>query len=208
MEALTERQRYFLDLIRDFIQHQGYPPTVRDMLSLARRKSTSGVQKILAALERKGYIRKTPGRSRGIELLYTPRSVQIPVVGVVPAGVPLLAEENIDGHICLGSNIASHGSFLLRVQGDSMIGDHIQDGDYVLVQPQPVAEDSDIVVAALDGEVTVKRFHRARGRIYLVPSNPSMQPVHVHEGTELRTIGKVFAVLRFLGPCSWRGRDD
>jgi repressor LexA len=208
MELLTARQRFILDLIRDFIQQRGYPPTVRELVSLTGKKSIAGAQKILAALERKGYIRKNPGRSRGIELLLAPRPLQIPVVGVVPAGTPVLAEENIEGRFCLDSDLAPPDSFLLKVQGDSMIGDHIQDGDYVLVRPQPVVQEGDIMVAALDGEVTVKRFHREREHIALVPSNPAIKHIWVREGADLRIIGKVVAVFRFLGPGKWRREGD
>ncbi len=206
MKSLTERQRYFLDLIYDFIQRRGYPPTVRELLSLTGKRSVAGVQKFLSALERKGYIRRSPGCSRGIELLYVPRSTQVPVVGVVPAGVPLLAEENIEGYFCLDGELAPPGSFLLRVQGDSMIGDQIRDGDYVLVRPQPVVDDGEIAVVALDGEVTVKRFYRDHGGVKLVPSHPDMEPLLVHEGAGLRIIGRVVAVFRFLTSGRWKGR--
>ena len=208
MEPLTRKQGMMLALIRDFIQRRGYPPTIRDLLAMAGDKSIAGVQKILGALEGKGYIRKTPGRSRGIEILFAPRSAQIPVVGMVPAGIPLLAEENIEGHVALSADISPPGSFLLRVQGESMIGDYIQDGDYVLVKPQPIADDGDIVVAELDGEATVKRLRRKNGDISLVPSNPTMDPIPIREGAELRIIGKVVAVFRFLEPGTWRNKGD
>jgi repressor LexA len=203
MEPLTGNEALLFNHIRDFIQHRGYPPTVRELVSLTGKKSIAGVQNPLAALERKGYLKKTPNRSRGIDLIGAPRSVHIPIVGVVPAGIPLLAEENIEGYFSLNANLAPQNSFLLKVQGDSMIGDHIQDEDYVLVQSLPDAQNGDIVVAALNGEVTVKRFQRKRGGIYLVPSNPDLKEIRVHEGDELRMIGKVIAVFRFLGPNTW-----
>ena len=203
MEPLTGNEALLFNHIRDFIQHRGYPPTVRELVSLTGKKSIAGVQNPLAALERKGYLKKTPNRSRGIDLIGAPRSVHIPIVGVVPAGIPLLAEENIEGYFSLNTNLAPQNSFLLKVQGDSMIGDHIQNEDYVLVQSLPDAQNGDIVVAALNGEVTVKRFQRKRGGIYLVPSNPDLKEIRVHEGDELRMIGKVIAVFRFLGPNTW-----
>ena len=208
MEPLTENEALVLSHITDFIQRRGYPPTVRDLVSLTGKKSIAGVQNPLAALERKGYLKRTPGRSRGIELLAAPRSVSIPVVGVVPAGTPLLSEENVEGYFSLNAHLAPPNSFLLKVQGDSMIGDYIQDDDYVLVQSQPDAQSGDIVVAAIDGEVTVKRFMRNREGISLVPSNPELTEIRVPEGAELRIIGKVVGVFRFLGPNTWRGSGD
>lgn len=208
MEPLTDNEAILFSHIRDFIQHRGYPPTVRDLVSLTGKKSIAGVQNPLAALENKGYLKRTPGRSRGIELIAAPRSVHIPVVGMVPAGTPLLSEENIEGYFSLNANLAPPNSFLLKIHGDSMIGDYIKDDDYVLVQSQPDAQNGDIVVAALDGEVTVKRFQRKRGGIYLVPSNPELTEIRVPEGAELRIIGKVIAVFRFLGHNTWSDTGD
>ncbi len=200
---MTKRQQKILVHLQRFIRERGYPPTVRELASLVGRKSTAGVQKLLNALERKGYITKVPGRSRGIVLSGGVQSVQVPVVGRVVAGTPILSEENIEGYVALDRSMVPNGSFLLMVQGESMIGDHIQHGDLVLVRPQPVAQDGDIVVAMVEGETTVKRFRRGVEGIELVPAHPGMKPFLIREGVQLRIVGKVVAVLRFLGPRSF-----
>jgi len=200
MDHLTKRQGEILLLLRKFVRERGYPPTVREMVSLTGRKSTAGVQKLLDALVRKGYIKKTPGCSRGIVLLGGIQSVWVPLVGCVVAGAPVLSEENIEGYCALDGSVVPEGSFLLRVQGDSMIGDHIQEGDLILVRPQPRADDGAIVVAMVDGETTVKRLHRGTDGIQLVPSNPAMEPLSIRDNEQLRIIGKVVALFRFLEP--------
>ena len=198
MDPLTKRQGELLFLIRQFVQEKGYPPTVRELVTLTGKKSTGGVQKLLDALRRKGYIKKAPGRSRGIVPVGGVQSVWVPLVGWVKAGTPVLSEENIEGYCALDGSVVPEGAFLLRVQGDSMIGDHIQDGDLILVRPQPQTEDGAIVVAMVDGETTVKRLHRRTDGIQLIPSHPAMEPLSIREDVQLRIIGKVVAVLRFL----------
>jgi repressor LexA len=205
MDQLTKKQEEVLFLIRKFLRDKGYPPTVRELVFLTGRKSTAGVQKILDALERKGHIKKAPGRSRGIVPLPLGgvQSFWAPLVGWVAAGSPAPAEEHIEGYHALDGFAAPEGSFLLRVRGDSMIGDHIQDGDLILVSPQARAEDGAIVVAMVDGETTVKRLCRSGDRIQLLPSHPAMEPLSIRQDVQLRIIGKVVAVLRFLEPaCS------
>lgn len=198
MDQLTEKQAEILLLLRRFIDERGYPPTVRDLLVLTGRKSTSGVQKILIALERKGYIKKAPGRSRGIVPLGRPHPIWVPVVGCVMAGTPFLSEEHIEGYYALDISMVPEGSFLFRVRGDSMIGDHIQDGDLILVRPQPRAEEGEIVVALVGGEATVKRLRLGSKGIQLVPSHPGMEPLSLGEDGRLSIIGTVVTVLRFL----------
>lgn len=198
MDHLTKRQGELLFLIRQFVRDKGYPPTVRELVALTGKKSTAGVQKLLDALERKGYIKRAPGRSRGIVPVGGVQSVWVPLVGWVVAGTPVLSEENIEGYCALDGSVVPEGAFLLRVQGDSMIGDHIQDGDLILVRPQPRTDDGAIVVAMVDGETTVKRFHRRGDEIHLVPSHPAMEPLSIREDVQLMIIGKVVAVLRFL----------
>jgi repressor LexA len=200
MDPLTKRQGELLFFIRQFVRGKGYSPTVRELVALTGRKSTAGVQKLLEALERKGYIKKAPGRSRGIVPLGGGQSVWVPLVGWVVAGNPVLSEENIEGYCALDGSVVPEGAFLLRVQGDSMIGDHIQDGDLILVGPQPTAEDGAIVVAMVDGETTVKRLSQGVQGIQLIPSHPAMEPLLIRKDIQLRIIGKVVAVLRFLEP--------
>jgi repressor LexA len=200
MDQLTKRQTEILVLLRKFVRERGYPPTVRELVSLTGRKRTAGVQKLLNALERKGYIKKAPGRSRGIVLLGGVQSAWVPLVGYVVAGAPVLSEEHIEGYCALDGSVVPEGSFLLRVQGDSMIGDHIQDGDLILVRPQTRGEDGAIIVAMVDGETTVKRLRLRADGIQLVPSNPALKPLSIREDKQLRIIGKVVAVFRFLEP--------
>jgi repressor LexA len=200
MDQLTKRQAEIFVLLRKFVRERGYPPTVRELVSLTGRKSTAGVQKLLNALERKGYIKKAPGRSRGIVLSGGVQSAWVPLVGYVVAGAPVLSEEHIEGYCTLDGSVVPEGSFLLRVQGDSMIGDHIQDGDLILVRPQPRGEDGAIIVAMVDGETTVKRLRLRTDGIQLVPSNPAMEPLSIREDEQLRIIGTVVAVFRFLEP--------
>jgi repressor LexA len=200
MDQLTKRQTEFLLLLRKFVRERGYPPTVRELVSLTGRKSTAGVQKLLKALERKGYIKKAPGRSRGIVLLGGVQAIWVPLVGCVVAGAPVLSEEHIEGYCALDESVVPEGSFLLRVQGDSMIGDHIQDGDLILAKPQPRAEDGAIIVAMVDGETTVKRLRLRADGMQLVPSNPALKPFSIREDEQLRIIGTVVAIFRFLEP--------
>jgi len=200
MDHLTRRQGELLSLIRQFVREKGYPPTVRELVALTGKKSTAGVQKLLDALGRKGYIKRAPGRSRGIVPVGGVRSVWVPLVGWVVAGTPVLSEENIEGYCALDGSVVPEDAFLLRVQGDSMIGDHIQDGDLILVRPQPRGEDGAIIVAMVDGETTVKRLRLRTDGIQLVPSNPALKPLSIREDEQLRIIGKVVAVFRFLEP--------
>lgn len=197
---MTKRQGALLSFIRQFVREKGYPPTVRELVVLTGKKSTAGVQKLLDALGRKGYIKRSPGRSRGIVPVGGVQSVWVPLVGLVKAGTPVLAEENIEGYCALDGSVVPENAFLLRVRGDSMIDDHIQDGDLILVRPQPRAGDGAIVVAMVDGETTVKRLRQRGEGIQLVPSHPAMEPLSIREGVQLRIIGKVVAVFRFLEP--------
>lgn len=200
MDRLTKRQAALLYLIREFVREKGYPPTVRELVTLTGRRSTAGVQKLLDALRKKGHIKKSPGCSRGIVPLGGVQSAWVPLIGWVAAGRPVLTEENIEGYCALDSSVVPKGAFLLRVRGDSMVGDHIQDGDLILVRPQPRAEDGAIVVAMVDGETTVKRLYRRGDGILLVPSHPAMEPLSIRKDVQLRIVGKVVAVLRFLEP--------
>jgi repressor LexA len=200
MDQLTKRQAEVLFLIQKFLRGKGYPPTVRDLVALTGRKSTAGVQKLLDALRKKGHIRKAPGCSRGIVPLGGVQSAWVPVVGWVAAGRPVISEENIEGYCALDGSVVSEGAFLLRVRGESMVGDHIQDGDLILVRPQPRAENGAIVVAMVGGETTVKRLYQRGDGILLVSSHPAMEPLSIRKDVQLRIIGKVVAVLRFLEP--------
>ena len=197
---LTARQRELFDFLKDFFREKGFPPTLREMASHFGLKGPRGPQKTLNILERKGYIRKIPGESRAIEILGFSSSniISIPIVGRVRAGEPILAIENIEGYFNLDrSFVSSKDVFLLRVQGDSMIDAHIQDGDFALVKPQSNAENGEIVVALIEDEATIKRIFQKRDLIHLEPANPDMEPIVIKKGEKQVTIvGKVIGIFR------------
>ncbi|KYH31117.1 LexA repressor [Moorella mulderi DSM 14980] len=199
---LTPRQEMVLNYIRHFIDVHGYPPTVRDICQATGLRSSSTVHGHLNRLEKKGYIRRDPTRSRAIEILttypgpsHTTRNmVSVPLLGKITAGQPILAVENIEEVFPLPSELAgSEDAFMLQVQGDSMIEAGILDGDYLIVRPQDRAENGDIVVALLGDEATVKYFHRYEDHIELVPANSRLQPIKTREVTIL---GKVTGLYR------------
>lgn len=198
--VLTSRQQQVLECVQDSLERFGYPPTLREIAEQLGINGTLGVIKHLDALERKGYIRKQAGSSRGITLVDHASSVSLPVVGTVPAGALTEAIEDIEGHFSIDrSQVKGDGSFFLRVRGDSMIDASIRDGDLALVHPQATAENGDIVVAMVDGEATLKRFFRERKRIRLQPENPRMLPIIVREGKgNVAIIGKVVGIYRKL----------
>jgi len=202
-KELTPTQEKVFDFLKDFLREKGFPPTLREIAFHFGLKGPKGPQKTLNILERKGYIRKVPGGSRAIEILSYPQFslthiLPIPIVGRVRAGEPVLAIENIEGYINLDRSLVSSGDvFLLRVQGDSMIDAHIQDGDFALVKPQPNAENGEIVVALIEDEATIKRIFMKRDLIRLEPANPKMEPIIVKKGEKKITIvGKVIGIFR------------
>jgi repressor LexA len=202
---LTSTQKKVLNFLKNYLREKGYPPTLREIASHFGLKGPKGPQKTLTILERKGHIRKVPGGSRAIEILNFPpfhsnKVISIPIVGNVRAGEPILAIENIEGYINLDRSLASSEDvFLLRVQGDSMIDVHIQDGDFALIKPQPSAENGEIVVALIDDEATVKKIFNKRDFIRLEPANPNMEPIVVKKGEKKVTIvGKVVGIFRKL----------
>ncbi|OGQ11790.1 MAG: repressor LexA [Deltaproteobacteria bacterium RBG_19FT_COMBO_46_12] len=204
-EELTPNQNRVLNFLKDFLREKGFPPTLREIASHFGLRGPRGPQKTLNILEKKGFIRKVPGGSRAIEILSYPRFslthiLPVPIVGRVRAGEPILAIENIEGYINLDRTfIASEDVFLLRVEGDSMIDAHIQDGDFALVKPQPNAENGEIVVALIEDEATIKRIFHRRDLIRLEPANPKMEPIVVKKGEKKVTIvGKVVGIFRKL----------
>ena len=200
MDKITPRQKKVLDFIIDYFDGYGYPPTLREIGAHLGVSGTLGVMKHLDALERKGYIRKTAGSSRGIMLTGHGGAVSIPIVGTVQAGELQIAIEEIEGYFAIDrSRVPSEDAFFLKVKGDSMINAAILDGDLALVRPQPAAENRDIVVAMVDGEATLKRFYRERGRIRLQPENPNMEPIIVRPGEgRVSIVGKVVGIYRPL----------
>jgi len=196
---LTDRQKEVLEFIKQFADENAYPPTMReicDRFGFQPRAATNHVD----ALVRKGYLSKQPFKSRSLEVVGAGRRglTEVPVVGRVAAGEPILAIENIEGTVMLPEEWAkSKDCFLLKVEGDSMIDAHICPGDYVLVKRQDTAESGDIVIAMLDDEATAKRFSIENGRIVLKPENKHMKPIVVEKGKkEFRIVGKVVGVWR------------
>jgi repressor LexA len=192
-EVLTKKQRKVLELIRINIQETGYPPTVRELCRALGVHSSATAFKYLKILEKKGYIRREKEKTRAIKL--TPQIRNFPLVGKVAAGNPLLALQEYTEIIPVPEELAGNTeSFLVQVEGDSMIGDHILDGDYVMINPQNNADNGDIVIALVNQEeVTVKRFHKNKGKISLMPSNPAYQPIITRD---VIILGKVTGIIR------------
>jgi len=197
--ALTDRQQKVLDFITRFTQSHGYSPTVRDIAAHLGVSSPSGVNRHLEVLEKKGWLKKT-GASRGIVLTsHGGQSISLPIVGTVRAGHLQPAVEHIQGFVSVDEGqVKGDGCFCLRVKGDSMIGAGIFDGDLALVRPQPVAENRDTVVVMVDGEATLKWFHREPNRIRLQPANPNMEPIYVGPDKNVSIVGKVVGIYRQL----------
>ncbi len=198
---LTERQQEILDFIKSAIHDKGFPPTLREIGKGFGIRSTKGVNDHLAALERKGKIRRHAELSRGIEVVgMAPAGAeveQIPLIGRIAAGTPVLATENVEDTFALDKGLAHGGAFMLSVHGNSMIDAHICDGDYILVRPQDDADDGEIVAVMVDDEATVKRFYRHGASVRLVPENATMSPIEVDASTtDVRILGKVVGVFR------------
>ena len=198
---LTEKQQAILDFINDYIAEHQYPPSVRE-IGKHFKIYPATVQDHISAIERKGFLQKKRFQSRTLSVSRASRPGGIPVVGTVAAGVPILAQENIEDIVHLPERWASTGSFLLKVKGDSMVGAHILDGDYVLVQPQQSARDGEIVVALIGDEATVKRFYRTPKGIALKAENSGFKTIEV--STEdaaargFQIVGLVSGVMRLM----------
>jgi repressor LexA len=193
---LTERQKEVLDAVTRSVEERGYPPSLRELAAELKVSSTRGIEKHLAALVAQGRLRKGHG-ARALELTDRPQTRQVPIVGRVAAGQPILAEENLEGVLALDWSVARwKDCFFLRVKGLSMIGAGILEGDLVLVKPQPDAESGEIVVAMVDGEATVKRLEKKEGSIRLLPANPDFQPIVVPKDERFKLVGKVVGVFR------------
>lgn len=199
---ISDKQKEILEFIKAEILNKGYPPTVRDICEAVHLKSTSSVHSHLETLEKNGYIRRDPTKPRAIEIIddnfnLTRREVvNVPLVGKVAAGEPILATENIEAYFPIPTEFMPNTeSFMLRVQGESMINAGIFDGDNILVQRQDTARNGDMVVALVEDSATVKTFYKEDGHIRLQPENDSMDPIIVPDCTIL---GKVFGVFRFF----------
>jgi repressor LexA len=201
-KPLTDHQRRVFEFIAEQINRNGYPPTLREIGTQFGIGSTNGVRCLLSAIEQKGYIRRRPNLSRGIELVHAAETpgglVRIPIVGRVAAGLPLLAVENIEGDILLDKDLFPHSDgFALRVKGRSMIEAGIVDGDVILARPDLPVEPGSIVVALIGDEATVKRYYPERDRIRLEPANPQFGPILVDKDTPgFRIAGRVVGLYR------------
>ncbi|MFI5305164.1 MAG: transcriptional repressor LexA [Nitrospiria bacterium] len=195
--SLTKRQNQILTLIREFIERDGYPPSQREIAQHFGISGHLAVQRHLDGLEKKGFIRKGRG-ARALEVIGQKQGRPVPILGTIAAGRPILAEENRIGTLLLDSSVVrSKNSYLLKVKGDSMTGAGILNGDLVLIKPQADAESGEIVAAMIEGEATVKRLVKKRGRILLQPENPDFDPITVTEKEEtFQILGKVVGVLR------------
>jgi repressor LexA len=222
--SLTPRQRKVLEVIRDWVERFGYPPSVREIGDAVGLTSTSSVHHQLRTLERKGFLRRDPHRTRAVDvrgpddaagdeagtvvveevgqdsaagpLPQRPEPAFVPLLGDIAAGGPILAEQAVQSVFPLPREIVGEGTlFLLNVRGDSMADAAIRDGDWVVVRQQPVAENGEIVAAMIEGEATVKTLRRRDGHVWLMPENPAYEPIL---GDEATVLGRVVAVLRRL----------
>ncbi len=199
---ISEKQKEILEYIKSEILAKGYPPAVREICEAVHLKSTSSVHAHLETLEKNGYIRRDPTKPRAIEIvddtfnLSRREVVNVPVVGQVAAGEPILASQNITNYFPIPTEyMPNEQTFMLRVRGDSMINAGIFDGDLVLVEQQNTAKNGDIVVALLDDSATVKTFYKEKDRVRLQPENDALDPIYA---TDIKVLGKVIGVFRFF----------
>lgn len=199
---LTAKQEEILSFMKSEILNKGYPPSVREICAAVNLKSTSSVHSHLSSLEEKGYIHRDPTKPRAIEIVddtfnLTRREMaNVPIIGTVAAGQPLLAAENIEGYFPIPTEYLSNKSvFMLKVKGNSMINAGIFEGDTIIVEQQNTANDGDIVVALIDDSATVKTFYKEKGHIRLQPENDSMEPIIVDD---CQILGKVMGLLRLM----------
>ncbi len=199
---ISDKQREILDYIKAEILNKGYPPTVRDICEAVKLKSTSSVHSHLETLEKNGYIRRDPTKPRAIEIVddnfnLTRREVvNVPMIGRVAAGQPILAVENIESYFPIPTEFMPNAeSFMLRVQGESMINAGIFDGDNILVEKCDTAHNGEMVVALVDDSATVKTFYKEGDHIRLQPENDFMDPIIV---PDCKILGKVFGVFRLF----------
>ena len=201
-DELSDRQAKILDYIRYVTRVRNYPPSVREIGEAVGLSSSSTVHNHLNQLERRGLIKRDASKSRTVQLVQEKEiddmrrnAIAVPIVGNVAAGVPILAEQNIEDHLMLSPDIAQEGWFLLKVRGDSMVNAAILDGDLVLVRPRQEASNGQIVVALVEDEATVKRFHRENGRVELIAENPDYANI---VPDSLSIVGDVRAVIRVM----------
>lgn len=201
-DKISKKQEEILEYIKSQILERGFPPAVREICDAVKLKSTSSVHSHLETLEKNGYIRRDPTKPRAIEILddqfnLTRREmVQVPIVGRVAAGEPILAQENVEEYFPIPVDFMPNNDvFMLKVRGESMINAGILDGDFVVVEKKNTADNGDMVVAMIEDGATVKTFYKEEGIIRLQPENDFMEPFIL---TEVDILGKVVAVMRFM----------
>ena len=205
---ISAKQQEILTYIKECILKKGYPPAVREICEAVQLKSTSSVHSHLESLERKGYIRRDPTKPRAIEILDDSfqllrkfamnrrEMVQVPMIGTVAAGEPILAQEHIEDYFPIPAEILPNAdTFMLKVKGESMINAGIFDGDQVIVEQTNTAENGEIVVALVDDSATVKRFYKENGHYRLQPENDSMNPIIVDH---VEILGRVIGLFRMM----------
>ena len=199
---ISDKQREILEYIKAEILNKGYPPAVREICEAVKLKSTSSVHAHLETLEKNGYIRRDPTKPRAIEIvdenfnLTRREMVNVPIIGRVAAGEPILAVENIENYFPIPAEfLPNEQTFILQVQGESMVNAGILDGDYILVEQQTTANDGDMVVALVDDSATVKTFYKENGYYRLQPENDFMEPIIV---SDVMIMGKVIGTVRFF----------
>jgi repressor LexA len=199
---ITPKQQEILEYIKESILKKGYPPSVREICEAVRLKSTSSVHSHLETLERNNYIRRDPTKPRTIEIIddcfnLTRRElVNVPMIGTVAAGQPILAEQNIENYFPIPVEmLPNEQTFMLRVKGESMINAGIFDGDQIIVKQQESARNGEIVVALVDDSATVKRFYKEKGRYRLQPENDALEPIIVDD---VQILGIVIGLVRMM----------
>ena len=202
---ISKKQSEILEYMKNEILNRGFPPSVREICEAVSLKSTSSVHSHLETLEKNGYIRRDPTKPRAIEIvddnfnLVRRETVNVPIIGKVAAGEPLLAVQNVEGYFPIPSEyMPNKQTFMLVVQGDSMVNAGIFSGDYVVVEKQENAENGDKIVALLEDSATIKTFYKEKDHIRLQPENDYMDPIVIHPEQQFQVLGKVIGVFRFM----------
>ena len=196
--TLNVQEKRVFDYLKEQIRQKGYPPSIREICAALNFKSTSSVHQYIARLAEKGYIDKGDLKTRAIKIVGDEPTISIPVIGKVAAGEPILAQENIEDYFSIGESFFSQSdlkndTFVLKVQGESMINAGINNGDYIIVSKQNTARNGQIVVAMIDGNATVKTFYKEKEYVRLQPENDTLEPIIVKD---VQIIGKVVGLFR------------
>lgn len=196
--TLNVQEKRVFDYLKEQIREKGYPPSVREICAALGFKSTSSAHQYISRLAEKGYIDKGDLKTRAIKIVGDEPTISIPIVGKVAAGEPILAQENIEDYFSIGESFFTQSdlkndTFVLKVQGESMINAGINDGDYIIVTKQDTARNGQIVVAMIDGDATVKTFYKEKDHVRLQPENDTMDPIIVKD---LQIVGKVVGLFR------------